>query len=66
MVITEYYRYSGTDIIATLSGTRTTAESCCAEANCKPGEQVDELKPNMNFYQTKMHRRKKGGRVSFK
>ena len=23
----------------------------------------DELKPSMNFYQTKMHRRKKGGKV---
>lgn len=34
---------------------------------CKPEvEQLDELKPSMNFYQGKLHRRKKGGKVSFK
>ena len=27
---------------------------------------TDINKPNMSFYQTKMHRRKKGGRVNFR
>lgn len=34
--------------------------------DCRDVEIDDELKPSMNFYQTKMHRRKKGGKVSFR
>jgi len=56
--------------VACSMGTRSQAIAAAKasepELSCCSDEQVDELKPNMNFYQTKMHRRKKGGKVSFR
>jgi len=33
---------------------------------CQDNQEIDEMKSNMDFYQLKMHRRKKGGKISFK
>jgi len=41
-------------------------EACEPELNCRDDVEIDSMKPNMNFYQTKMHRRKKGGKVNFR
>lgn len=35
------------------------------DANLEKGK-VDNMKPNMSFYQSRMHRTKKGGKVNFK